>query len=298
MSTRGIPAIVLGLAVSLLPIHAWGVGEDPGAEVAEALRSLGPPGVLWGRLLLEEESPLGAWTPMGGVEVTVYPATPALVTELERIRQSARDSAAQYESAVARVRTALGVHQARLDGKSPETWGSDGALVAEPPVPSAVRPAGPTVATLPPRLAPERSGGVPATGARRPGGVPSTWARWPGGTPATGERAGGVATTGERIGEEPVHPWRQSTDPAGLFVYDALPSGDWLVVAIRVSAYAGQKFRPPPRQQPGAGRGFLPRTATSAREAEIWVTRVRVDAGARVGLELTDRARWLAGPVR
>jgi hypothetical protein len=258
--------VILLVGAVLLPGVARGVGEDPGAEVAEALRSLGPPGVLWGRFVVEEESPLGAWTPIRGVEVTLYPATPALVTELERLRQSARDSGAQYESAVARVQGALAVHQARLDGKSPETWGSDGALPAEPPVPPAARPAPPKTAALPQR-----------TLAQPPGAVPPP---------------------GDRTGDVPAHPWRQSTDPAGLFAFDSLPSGDWLVVAIRVSAYAGQKLRAAPRQQAGSSRGFLPRATGPAKETEIWVARVRVGADERVGIELTDRARWLAGPVR
>ena len=265
VTARASVAILLGVGAVLLPVVVRGVGEDPGAEVAEALRSLGPPGILWGRFVVEEESPLGAWTPIRGVEVTVYPATPALVAELERLRQSARDSGAQYESAVARVRGALAVHQARLDGKSPETWGSDGAIPAEPPVPPAVRPAPPKTAALPQRTLPQRPGAIPS---------PS------------------------ELTDVPAHPWRQSTDPAGLFAFDSLPSGDWLVVAIRVSAYAGQKLRAAPRQQPGSGRGFLPRATGSARETEIWVARVRLGAAERVGIELTDRARWLAGPVR
>lgn len=248
-----------------LPGVAGGVGEDPGAEVAEALRSLGPPGLVWGRLLVEEESPLGPWTPIGGVEVTVYPATPSLTAELERIRQSARASGAQYESAVARMRSVLAAHQARLDAKSPETWGSDGALPAEPPIP---RPARPKAVSTP----------VPA--AQPLGG------------------AAGVTVPGDRAGEPPAHPWRQNTDPAGLFAFDPLPSGDWLVVAVRTSAYGGQKFRSTPRQQPGGTRGFLPRAAGPAREVEIWMARVRVGASERVGLELTDRARWFVGPVR
>ncbi len=261
-----LAAQLVGLGAILLPAPVSGVGEDPGAEVAQALRSLGPPGVLWGRLVVEEESPVGAWTPVSGVEVTLYPATPTLVAELERIRQSARGSGAQYESAVARVQAALAAHQARVDGKSPETWGSDGALLAEPPVLPAPRPAAPKDSTPLERLVPERPGTKSAAGARP--------------------------------GEGPLHPWRQSTDPAGLFAFESLPSGDWLVVAIRISAYGAQKLRAAPRQQPGGSRGFLPRATAAAREAEIWVTHVRVGAAERVGLELTDRARWLAGPVR
>jgi hypothetical protein len=109
---------------------------------------------------------------------------------------------------------------------------------------------------------------------------------------------GAVAKTGERPADAPAHPWRQTTDPAGLFAFETLPSGDWLIVAVRVSAYSGQKVRSTPRQQPGSGRGFLGRATGPAKEAEIWLTRVRVGPAERVGVEFTDRARWLAGPVR
>ena len=268
-------AIALGLALlgvggMLGPDVAGAVGEDPGAEVAEALRSLGPPGVLWGRLAVEEESPLGAWTPLGAVEVTVYPATPALVTELERIRQSARASGAEYESAVARVQAALAIHQARVDGKAPDGMSPDGALPAEPPVSRAPRPAA-------------TKGGVAPGSRPRPGGPTA--------------RAGVAPPVSA---EEPLpHPWRQKTDPAGLFAFDTLPSGDWLVVAVQISPYRGEKLRAAPKAKaPARGMTFLPRAAGPAKEAELWVVRVRVGAGERVGLELTDRGRWLAGPVR
>ena len=95
------------------------------------------------------------------------------------------------------------------------------------------------------------------------------------------------------------HPWRQRTDSAGLFAFDAVPSGDWLVVLVRVSAYDSEKLRSEPKpRQSGRGMRFLPSSSTPPREAEVWVTRVRVVAAERIGLVLTDRARWLAGPVR
>jgi hypothetical protein len=264
---------LLSLGAAGLPRVADAIGEDPAAEVAAAVRSLGPPGLLWGRLVVEEESPLGAWTPVGGVEVTLYPATPTLVAELERIRQSARASGAQYESAVARVQAALAAHQGRIDGKSPETMGSDGALPAEPPV-------------LPPSR-PAVGKGVQAGAGATPG------ARAKGGTvPALIRGAAPVA-------EPPAHPWRQETDPSGLFAFGALPSGDWLVVAIQISAYQGEKLRGAPRARtPSLGLSYLPRAQGPAKEAEVWVVRVRVGPAERVGLEITDRARWLVGPVR
>ena len=155
--------MVLVAGVALLPGGARAAGEDPVAEVAAALRSLGPPGVLWGRFAIEEESPAGAWTPLAGVEVTLYPATPTLVAELERIRQSARTSGAQYESAVARVLAALAVHQARVAGQSPPPppAAEDSAPAAPAiPVPSKAAPA--KALLLPPRAP-----GRPVPGARR-----------------------------------------------------------------------------------------------------------------------------------
>ena len=68
---------------------------------------------------------------------------------------------------------------------------------------------------------------------------------------------------------------------------------------IRVTAYAAEALRAEPKaRQTSRTRNFLPRAGAPAKEAELWVTRVRVVAGERVGLSLTDRARWLVGPLR
>ena len=80
-------------------------------------------GVVWGRLVLEEESPDGAWTPMPGAEVQLYPASPALLAELERIRHGARDSLRSHDTAADRLQAALRSHQtpgdpAKRDGSS------------------------------------------------------------------------------------------------------------------------------------------------------------------------------------
>ncbi len=266
-------AVLFAFGMAGAPGGAGAVGEDPAAEVTEALRSLGPPGLVWGRLATEEESPVGAWTPLSGIEVTLYPATPALIAELERIRQSARTSATQYESAVARVQTALAAHQGRIDRQTAPPLLPGQGLVAEPPLVAAPRVAKPPA--------------PPEPGFFRPG---SATAR-PGGTAVPGGAR-------EEPGETP-HAWREKTDPAGLFAFAVVPSGDWLVVAIRVAPYSAEKLRAAPRpRQTSRTQHFLPRAAGPAKEAELWVTRVRVVAGDRVGLNLTDRARWLVGPLR
>jgi hypothetical protein len=205
------------------------------------------------------------------------------VAELERIRQSARASGAQYESAVARIRAALAAHQARVDAKRPEPVTPEAASPPAGPVPGGTRALAPRVPAPRPSA---RTGATPGAG---PAGSSGT---------AAGPPPGAIPGATEA----PPHPWRQKTDPAGLFAFDPLPSGDWLVVALRISAYTGEKLRgaPHPRAPSGRGRGlgFLPRTAGPAKGAELWVVRVRGGAGERAGLDLTDRSRWMVGPVR
>ena len=282
----GLWAVLLAGGVVAAPGAVQAVGEDPAAEISEALRSLGPPGGVWGRLSVEEESPVGDWTPLDGIEVTLYPATPTLVAEFERIRQSARGSAAQYESAVTRVRTALVVHQGRIDRQTAQPLGD--LLVAEPPP---VKKAPPKAAVPASEAKPSRAAGSPwSTGGSLFQSGRTTLQ--PGAPAASSSKA-------SQAKEEPDHPWRQKTDPAGLFAFPAVPSGDWLVVAVRVAPYAAEKLRaaPKPRQSTRT-QGFLPRTTGPAKEVELWVTRIHVVKGERVALDLTDRARWLVGPIR
>ena len=258
LGALALAGALLALGALGVPGRAAAVGEDPTAELAEALRGLGAPGMVWGRLAVEEESPVGAWTPLDGIEVTLYPATPTLIAELEGIRQSARTSGAQYESAVTRVQAALAAHRSRIERQAPPPTEVD--LVAEPPLlaKSSAKAADP-------------SGSPGAAALARPAG-PSP---------------------------EATRTWRQKTDPAGLFAFDGVPSGDWIVVVFRVSPYGSEKTKPESRpRQAGRTQRFLPRTTGPAKEAEFWITRIRIVAGERVGLELTDRARWMTGPVR
>ena len=81
---------------------------------------------------------------------------------------------------------------------------------------------------------------------------------------------------------------------------EAVPAGAWLLVAVRISPYTGARLRAP--APAGSRRGsepekFVPRVTVAPKEAEIWLTEVRITPGERVALELTDRARWFAGPV-
>jgi len=263
--------LLLGLGAVTIPDEVLAVGEDPATELAEALHGLGAPGLVWGRLVFEEESPVGTWTPLEGIEVTLYPATPSLIAELDGIRQSARTSSANYESAVSRVQAALAAHKGRVERLVAPL--AEPELVAEPPL----------VAKPPPAKLTE-----PATpSASAPGS----------GTSAQGSPSPPTATSGPPVAG--IRVWHQKTDPSGLFAFEGVPSGDWIVVAFRVSPYGTEKARSEPKpRQAGKPQRFLPRATGPAKEAEFWISRIRVVTGERVGLELTDRARWMAGPVR
>lgn len=209
----------LALLLACLPLLASaGEPSAPGTRLAEA-----ETGQLWGRLALEEESPEGPFTPLIGVPITLYPALPALTSELEAIRRTARETAANYETAVQRVRETLAAYLARL----------------------------------------EAAEGARAVRARE-------------------------------------------TDRTGFFAFDAVPAGEWLVVAVHVTPYrtAGQARKPRAPKRPAPGRGglgqapgFLPEARGEAKEADLWVYRVSVPGGQTVGVRLTDRNRWLTGPI-
>ncbi|MGH7265625.1 MAG: hypothetical protein ACREMB_12345 [Candidatus Rokuibacteriota bacterium] len=222
--SRRRAGFVLAALVLLTPAGAG--AQLPGREeAASAVERLGPPGLLWGRLTVEEESPEGSWTPLVGVEVTVYPYLPAVAAELERIRRSARDALRHYETAAARMVEVLGRYHTELD-------------------------------------APRRDAELVSDG-----------------------------------DDGPVR--RRVTDSSGAFVFPGLLSGEWLVVAMRVtSPTAGRDGGSAPRTSRTGARTFLPRAGTGAvRSAEVWIERVRVAPGERTRLLLTDRARALVGPL-
>ena len=336
-------------------------GEDPAAEVTAALQRFGDSGTLWGRLAVEEESPDGAWTPLGAVEIALYPAVPSLIAELEQIRQSARGSGAEYESAISRLQAVLAAHQIRvqtvLHGAPPPPKPSDQPKASEPRR-SLWAPAKPgRKADADKAEAGKTEAGKAETGKTDAGkaeagkteaGKAETGQTEAGKTEAgktdagktetgkteTAKAAAGPAEAGKpgegtaksdcpgqgakaSPGAEPApgsHPakpgggpgktgvapcWRRTTDPAGLFVFDELPSGDWLLVAIRVTPYSPSRgHQEAKKPSPSRAKSFLPTPSVAFKEAEVWLTRVRVPPGDRTALLLTDRARWMVGPVR
>jgi hypothetical protein len=311
-------AFGLGLAALVGPTSAPRVasGEDPAAELTAAVGRLGPPGTLWGRLGLEEESPDGPWTPLPGVDITVYPAVPSVVAELEKIRDSARGSGAEYESAVGRLQQVLAAHLTRaitIVHGAPQPQPPDGveggkAGAGKAPGPEKTEKPG-FLQMLRPGPAQDRPGvgdsgrtdaGKGSASAGKPAGESTkslASGRDPGGQPAPGASA----KPGDRRDTRPeaMPGWKRTTDPEGLFVFDSIPSGDWLLVAIRVTPYgtAGGHLEVK-KPSPSRTRNFLPSPTVAFKEAEVWLSRVRVRPGDRTALLLTDRARWLVGPIR
>src|SRR5262249_62041706 len=80
--------------------------------------------------------------------------------------------------------------------------------------------------------------------------------------------------------------WRQTTDSEGLFVFDGIPSGDWLLVAIHVTPYgtAGGGHLEGKKPSPSRTRNFLPSPTVAFKEAEVWLSRVRVRPADRTAL--------------
>jgi hypothetical protein len=233
------------------PERRRAAAEDPAAEITEAIRRWGPPAVLWGRLASEEESPDGPWTPLAGIEVEVFPAAPGLLADLERIRRSARESGAQYESAITRLQAALAAHRTRVE----------------------------TVV---------RGATAPGTAAGPPRGR----------VIASREADGYRGADAPDITKGPGSARRQTTDSAGLFAFTDLPSGDWLLVAFRVTPSSQARGRTAPKAlSPSRAKNFLPSAASPTKESEVWLTTVRVPPESRTALFLTDRARWMVGPV-
>ncbi len=236
--TRAVLALGLLLLVALPAVHPPdSMAEDPVAELTRALQSFGLPGLLWGRLAVEEESPDGSLTPLVGVEIVLYPYIPSLAADLARIRESARGSGAEYESAVARLRERLKAFEAQ-------------------------------VVTLGPRPA----------------------------RPVQGDASRPAPDTDHGLVR------RRTTDAAGIFVVEDLPSGEWLLVVFHLTPYSQPK-EPRTRKSPRKGGGgefggFLTRPSTPAKEAEVWVTRVRVAPDDRARALLTDRTRFMVGPLR
>ena len=229
--SRPAPRVLAGVLAALTLAPGTGLTAAPAAppappaDIARLIRGLGAPGFLWGRVAVEEESPEGPWTPLAGVEVTLYPYAPGVEAELEQIRQRARDSGAGYDTAVARLRERLQAYVAQIEAAAKEV--------------------------------------------------------------APGLAAGGVVR-------------RRLTDPAGLFAFDGLPSGEWLLLALRLTEYTGPRAQRDPGRSGSSGSDstFVPRSQTPAKEAEVWLARVRVGPGERVRVWLTDRGRFMVGPLR
>jgi hypothetical protein len=286
MEERSRLSVTRRRTAAVLALLAFGLGTAAGqadvGEVSRAVKALGSPGTLWGRLAVEEESPDGPWTPLAGVAITVYPYTAELAADLERIRDGARASGRDYDAAIARLQERLGAHATQV------------AAVTGIPLPVQTPSVTQSSAPSPPSAAKPATQGVLAELAGRLGLAekPADPAPKDATPPGSGDAAPSSAEGLVR---------RATTDATGVFLFKFLPAGDWLVVAIQTSTYSAPR-RPPSsasRAAPGKNRdGFPERERPQAKEAEVWVIRTRVVPDEPARLLLTDRSRFMVGPIR
>jgi hypothetical protein len=284
---RRAAAVLAGLTLGL---GVAAVRADE-AELSRAVRALGAPGTLWGRLAVEEESPDGPWTPLAGVAITVYPYTAQLAADLERIRDGARASGRDYDAAIARFQERLGAHASQVGAITGIPVPAPASSGAPSPTPSpSANPATPATPATPPPTP-----GILAELAGRLG-----LAEKPGAAPARSEATATGSGDGASSSTEGLVR-RATTDATGVFLFKFLPAGDWLVVAIQTSSYSAPRRQPSSstRASPGKNRdGFLESARPQAKEAEVWVIRTRVMPDEPARLLLTDRSRFMVGPVR
>ena len=83
---------------------------------------------------------------------------------------------------------------------------------------------------------------------------------------------------------------------AALAVTISVPSA---APAQKASMTKASDLSPPPKAKPTKrGPGFLGDEAPPPKEAEVWLTQLTVEEGRSTRAVLSERARWMVGPVR
>ena len=277
MGALALGAVLLALGIAGATGDVQAVGEDPAAEVTEALRSLGPPG-----LRLGPPRHRGG-VPRGGLDAAQRdPGHP--LPGHARPRRGARTDPAERADVRRPVRVGGGRGSRR---PSPPTRAASIARAAPLPSPGQGLVAEPPLVAAPRAAKPAAS---PGTGVRSaPGSARRRRSRPSGGAE---RRPRGAPESRRTRGA------RRRTRPGSSRSPRSRRATGW---SSRSASRRMRRRRSEPSRRPGSPVGhenFLPRAGAPAKEAELWVTRVRVVAGERVGLNLTDRARWLVGPLR
>jgi hypothetical protein len=100
--------------LALLLVTASAQAQDVSVEAYWQARRTGAVGVVGGRVFAESRTPTASPRPIPGTTVTLLPRSVALLTQLERLKQQARESSTAFAAAAPAMRKAMEVYERDL----------------------------------------------------------------------------------------------------------------------------------------------------------------------------------------
>jgi hypothetical protein len=100
--------------LALLLVTASAQAQDAGVEPYWQARRAGAVGIVAGRVFAEPRTPTASPKAIPGTTVTLLPRSAALLTQLERLKQRARDSSTAFAAAAPAMRKAMEVYEREL----------------------------------------------------------------------------------------------------------------------------------------------------------------------------------------
>jgi hypothetical protein len=102
------------LPLALLLVTASAQAQDVGVEAYWQARKAGAVGVVAGRVSAESRTPTASPRAIPGTTVTLLPRSAVLLTQLERLKQRARESSTAFAAAAPAMRKAMEVYEREL----------------------------------------------------------------------------------------------------------------------------------------------------------------------------------------
>jgi hypothetical protein len=100
--------------LALLLVTASAQAQDVGVEAYWQARRAGAVGVVAGRVFAESRTPTASPRAIPGTTVTLLPRSAALLTQLERLKQRARESSTAFAAAAPAMRKAMEAYEREL----------------------------------------------------------------------------------------------------------------------------------------------------------------------------------------
>ncbi len=100
--------------LALLLVTASAQAQDVGVEAYWQARRAGAVGVVAGRVFAESRTPTASPRAIPGTTVTLLPRSVALLTQLERLKQRARESSTAFAAAAPAMRKAMEAYEREL----------------------------------------------------------------------------------------------------------------------------------------------------------------------------------------